>query len=1329
MSPSMGTHVVKRGGVRRFTACAAIGCMVSLAAGGSALATPANGTVDLLTTPPELTTGVAPNVVLTFDDSGSMGRNYMPDSRPYGGAGWSATDQQNTTGDASYPSGGRPFLCAGIIDPRVTDPADPRSWAMNGVYYNPNATYDPPLQVDGVTEFPDAPFTAAWDNGIIRNRPDAPGASTTRNLGTGTRFCGQTGAGYYRYKAPPAAPLLTLDADGDIANTAALWNTNNWEWVALPAAERQNFANWYSYYHTRYMAAVTSVSRAYAKFDRNLRTAWQNINNRQLTTTTPIYAFEDNAAIYNTRTEFYRWLFSTPVGGNTPNQAAADRVGRMFQRAGGAVDRNPYWDRTLNRELSCRKNFHIQMTDGLWNNGVVTTATNDTNPATRTLPDGRTYSTADEESAVMWNQVSPAQRSMADIAFHYWATDLRPDFQADGLTRLKVRPYITDRSTDLFGVPVGADDPADPDDNPVLDNKEIYWNPANDPATWPHLVQFMIGFGVSGSIPKTDANLRRLRLGDIAWPSFSGAAPYNDTIEKIDDMWHAALNSRGKFFAASNPGDLIRALQEIIASVIAQSTSSTPASLSLPLLTFGNSGYAAGYDSSDWAGKLIREEVDPATGQAGLDASWDAGCMLTGGTFDEATRVCTAPSGSPWASGHAPDARDPSTRLIVTSKLDAGNPVGMPFRWSEINAVDDLRDGLNQNPLATDRCDADSAIPAEVAACDAFGERRMNYVRGVRTNESTPSPRFRSRSSVLGAVINARPLYTSSPRGGYYDTFPCDATNVDDRSACSPETKAFLADEVNGYAAYQFEHRERTPYVYVGSNDGMLHAFDATSGEEAWAYIPSTLIKNRRLARSTSDTAGLVTGVDSAPREADVFINGQWRTILVGSLRLGGRGLYAMDVTHPPAGTATETDIAQRVMWEFDSGNTLSTAADPPCAANSRTCASLGYTYDSINVARIHYENRWVALVSSGYFPEQEQDAAKPSDAHEPAARRTSLLVIDVETGRLIREIRTSIAPQPVPSGFRTYGLSTPVVYDLAGDQIDDLAYAGDLAGNLWRFDLSSPNPALWSVDLMFSSYGAGGATNVGDQPIVFNPTALRDPITRQPILVFGTGKYLGRDDRTSAIPQQAFYGIRDYGTDAAAYPIRVNQLVTQNLVQGAADAEGNAVRTISGWTAPTGALPAGTPPMNLGSVSGGNPVIIKQPAHGWRMPLSIALEPGERAERRAVPLFSINVAVLYSLIPKGDDPCDPGRRYGIMAINAATGGTVFSGGANAAPGTGNVGVATGADVPPGDPAQTQGGGRLIIPGLPENIQDEINKAVVLPPWHRGAWRELLDLL
>jgi type IV pilus assembly protein PilY1 len=1304
--------------IHRFLALAAIGAGVTLLSGAPALATPANGTVDLLTTPPELTTGVAPNVVLTFDDSGSMGRNYMPDSRPYGGSGWGGTDQQDTSGSTGYPSGGRPFLCAGIIDPRITDVDDPRSWAMNGVYYNPNATYDPPLKVDGVTAFPAATYTAAWNNGILVNRPDSPTTSSTQNLGTGTRFCGNA-AGYYRYKN--TAPLLTLDVNGDIANTTALWNTANWEWVALPAAQRQNFANWYSYYHTRYMASVSSVSRAYARFDRNLRAAWQNINTRQIANATAIYAFEDDAAVYNTRTEFYKWLFSTPVGGNTPNQSAADRVGRFFQRAGGDVDRNPYWDRTLDRELSCRKNFHIQMTDGLWNNSTVNTATDDNDPTSRVLPDGRTY-IHEPESTIFWNERNPNQRSMADIAFHYWATDLRPDFQADGLTRLKVRPYITDRSTDLWDIPIGPNDPNDPDDNPALDNKEVYWNPANDPASWPHLVQFMIGFGVSGSIQNTDANYLKLRMGEIQWPQFSGSSPYSDTIEKIDDMWHAAINSRGKFFAASNPGELIRALQEIIASVIAQSSSSTPASLSLPLLTFGTSGYAAGYDSTDWSGKLVKENVDPDTGEAVVAASWDAGCLLTGGTFDPVTRVCSAPTGAPWGSGFPAGAHDPGTRRIVTTRLDAlGNPVGTPFRWgASLDAS--LTNGLNQNPLATDFCTA-GGTPAQIAACDAYGEQRVNYVRGVRTNEFTPAPRFRTRSSVFGAVINAAPLYTSSPIYGYEDNFP----------PGSPEMVAYGDDPLNGYTAYQFNQRARQAFVYAGSNDGMLHAFDAATGEENWAYVPATLINNRRLARSTADTAGLTTGVDGEQKEADVFINGEWRTVLLGSLRLGGRGVYAIDITEPPAGNPTEADIASKIMWEFNSGSVPSADGDPLCAPESRSCASLGYTYGAVNFARLNHEHKWVALVSSGYFPEQEQDAAIAQDAHEAAAKRTSLLVIDIETGRLIKEVRTSLAPQSRPAGFRSYGLSTAVVYDIGSNQVDELAYAGDLAGNLWRFDLTAEDPDEWKVDLMFTTYGDGGAASVGNQPIVFNPTALRDPVTRLPIMVFGTGKYIGRDDRTSAIPEQAFYGIRDYGTESPVYPIRANQLITQTVAQAPADAQGNAVRSITGWAPPTGTLPPGTPAMSLGSLDpGGNPIRVKEAANGWRMPLNIALEPGERAERRAIPNFTGNVAILYSLIPKSDDPCDPGRRYGLMAIDAATGGTLFSGTDGAASGTGSVGVATKSAVPPGDPVQKRGGGvgSLIIPGLPDNIQERINEALggAIPPWHRDAWRELLDL-
>ena len=151
--------------------------------------------------------------------------------------------------------------------------------------------------------------------------------------------------------------------------------------------------------------------------------------------------------------------------------------------------------------------------------------------------------------------------------------------------------------------------------------------------------------------------------------------------------------------------------------------------------------------------------------------------------------------------------------------------------------------------------------------------------------------------------------------------------------------------------------------------------------------------------------------------------------------------------------------MAGRVKWEFNSGPTRVPASvqspDPVCAAGATSCPSLGYTYDTTNVARIRYGNKWVVVASSGYFPSLSKDAAIPDDANEPAAKHTSMLFIDLETGKLIREVRTDIAPQTRPSGFKTYGLSTPNVVDFNDDQIDDTAYAGDLAGNLWRFDFS----------------------------------------------------------------------------------------------------------------------------------------------------------------------------------------------------------------------------------------------------------------------------------
>ena len=213
---------------------------------------------------------------------------------------------------------------------------------MNGVYYNPNSVYRLPLKADGFTTFPNATFSEAWNNGITANWPtNGANAVAKRDLGTTTAICGNS-AGYYQLLT---GVTLTLDANGNVTNTGTLYNAGNWEWVPLPAAQQQNYANWYSYYHFRSLAARSAFSLAVAPFDENIRIAWQNFNSNQIVAGTDIFKFIDLPINSNVRTRFFNWLYTHPVTGGTPNQATTVRAGNFFMRNNGAVDENPYWER------------------------------------------------------------------------------------------------------------------------------------------------------------------------------------------------------------------------------------------------------------------------------------------------------------------------------------------------------------------------------------------------------------------------------------------------------------------------------------------------------------------------------------------------------------------------------------------------------------------------------------------------------------------------------------------------------------------------------------------------------------------------------------------------------------------------------------------------------------------------------------------------------------------------------------------------------------------------------------------------------------------------
>ncbi|HMM68754.1 MAG TPA: hypothetical protein PKC03_17615, partial [Dokdonella sp.] len=201
---------------------------------------------------------------------------------------------------------------------------------------------------------------------------------------------------------------------------------------------------------------------------------------------------------------------------------------------------------------------------------------------------------------------------------------------------------------------------------------------------------------------------------------------------------------------ASSPQELVSALTNIIASIIARRGSSTPATISTPLFTDTTTAYKAGYDTTDWSGTLTRVALDPATG-AETSVVWDAACVLTGG-------ICPS---NPLAPPTTP--RDPNSRIMITT--DGAPGTGKPCRWANLSVQQKLR--MNVDP-ATIRLDL---IPQTWTA-DAYGLQRVDYIRGDRTFETTTTPRFRSRSSAMGAVIKGDPEYVSSPTTGHRDTFP-----------------------------------------------------------------------------------------------------------------------------------------------------------------------------------------------------------------------------------------------------------------------------------------------------------------------------------------------------------------------------------------------------------------------------------------------------------------------------------------------------------------------------------------------------------------------------
>lgn len=447
-----------------------------------------------------------------------------------------------------------------------------------------------------------------------------------------------------------------------------------------------------------------------------------------------------------------------------------------------------------------------------------------------------------------------------------------------------------------------------------------------------------------------------------------------------------------------------------------------------------------------------------------------------------------------------------ASRKIITRN---SNGTSIPFTWSDLDATRKLQ------------------IDPTYVTDATLGTARVNYLRGDATNEGTSGLKFRARPTKLGDIVSSAPIFVGEPRFSYRDN---------------------LEDEP--YSEFRLDHSDtdgtgsdtgRTQVVYAGANDGMLHAFNAATGTEMLAFIPSPVFDNLRTLSDPNYSHKFF--VDAPPNMGDVFINGNWETVLIGGLNKGGQGIYALKITDPS--TFSEANAASIVLWEFTDTDAASTGITGD--------ADLGYTYSQPAIVRLHDDN-WGAVFGNGY----NNTAAVGAQS---STGNAVLYIVNIENGQLIRKIDTGVGAADDPSGqSRPNGLSTPAAVDINGDAIVDYVYAGDLFGNMWKFDVRSTDPDNWEIAYgdattplpLFTAVDPDDADIA--QSITSRPEIIRGRRGVGMMVLFGTGKYLEASDKvvnTAAPEIQAYYGLFDQntGVDATDRIADLDSLVEQSIL------------------------------------------------------------------------------------------------------------------------------------------------------------------------------------
>lgn len=616
---------------------------------------------------------------------------------------------------------------------------------------------------------------------------------------------------------------------------------------------------------------------------------------------------------------------------------------------------------------------------------------------------------------------------------------------------------------------------------------------------------------------------------------------------KLDDLWHATINGRGQFVNAGDPQEFADGLKGALDSIVARTASSSNLGVSSAQLRQGSRVFQARFTSEVWTGDIFSFLIG-SDGEIPIVPEWRASEQVP-----------------------APASRNIYTRNGSTA---------IPFVWDQLSDTQKATLGNN------------SAV--------------LDYLRGVRSGESSEGGTFRNRSSLIGDIVHSSPVYVAQPDDFAYERFSWPGADT--------------------YQTHRTLRSDRTPMLYVAANDGMLHGFVASTGAERFAYVPSSSLAQMYQLTRPSYTHQFIH--DGALTVADVYDAGTanaWRTLLVGSTGRGGRQLYALDVSDPTI--PADNPAGRRVMWEF---------AD----------ADFGKFTGKPVVGRMN-NGDWAVLVGNGYNSNEYKGF---------------LFVVNATTGALIRKIDTGACPE-TDDPCVSNGLGEVTTWDEDSDGDIDYVYAGDLRGNLWRFDVTSDTPSQWKVSFgtdtsplpLFRARNASGTP----QPITSKVEVLLDPSTGTRWVSFGTGQFLGDTDRSSTA-LQTWYGLYDNYANAATSPVSGRSDLAQRVVLvETTQTTTTETENAEGETETTSESVKVRVISAQGDTTGGDRVIDADGTYirkGWYLDL---VPPSGTAagERMIYGVQAFGGALFATSAIPADDPCTPGGSGWLMAIDPYTGG------------------------------------------------------------------------